>query len=46
MKGNRHAKILELIGRYRIETQEELAEHLNGEGFKVPKRRCQETFGT
>ncbi|MCI8709182.1 MAG: arginine repressor [Dorea sp.] len=35
MKGNRHAKILELIGRYRIETQEELAEHLNGEGFKV-----------
>lgn len=35
MKGNRHAKILELIGRYRIETQEELAEHLNSEGFKV-----------
>ena len=29
MKGNRHAKILELIGRYRIETQEELAEKID-----------------
>ena len=29
MKGNRHAKILELIGRYRIETQEELADAVN-----------------
>lgn len=28
-------KILELINKYRIETQEELAEHLNREGFKV-----------
>lgn len=35
MKVNRHAKILELISRYRIETQEELAEYLNQEGFKV-----------
>ncbi len=35
MKVNRHAKILELINKYRIETQEELAEHLNKEGFKV-----------
>lgn len=35
MKGNRHAKILELISKYRIETQEELAEQLNREGFKV-----------
>ena len=35
MKVNRHAKILELINKYRIETQEELAEHLNREGFKV-----------
>lgn len=35
MKGNRHAKILELISKYRIETQEELAERLNQEGFKV-----------
>lgn len=35
MKVNRHAKILELIGKYRIETQEELAEYLKREGFKV-----------
>lgn len=35
MKINRHAKIVELINKYRIETQEELAEYLNQEGFKV-----------
>lgn len=35
MKLNRHAKILELINKYQIETQEELAERLNAEGFKV-----------
>ena len=35
MKGNRHAKIIELIRKNHIETQEELAEHLNREGFKV-----------
>ena len=35
MKVNRHAKIIELINKYRIETQEELAEYLNREGFKV-----------
>lgn len=35
MKGNRHAKIIELIQKKRIETQEELAEYLNQEGFKV-----------
>lgn len=35
MKINRHAKIIELINRYHIETQEELAEYLNREGFKV-----------
>lgn len=35
MKINRHAKIVELISKYRIETQEELAEYLNREGFKV-----------
>ena len=29
MKVGRHAKIVELIGKYHIETQEELAEHLN-----------------
>lgn len=35
MKINRHAKILDLISRYDIETQEELAERLNQEGFRV-----------
>ena len=35
MKVNRHAKIIELINRYHIETQEELAEYLNQAGFKV-----------
>lgn len=35
MKVNRHAKIIELINRYQIETQEELAARLNEEGFKV-----------
>lgn len=35
MKGNRHAKIVELIGKYQIETQEELAEYLNRAGFSV-----------
>ena len=35
MKVNRHAKIIELINKNHIETQEELAEYLNREGFKV-----------
>lgn len=35
MKGNRHAKIIELINKYHIETQEELAAYLNEEGFRV-----------
>ena len=35
MKANRHAKIIELINKYRVETQEELAEYLTQEGFKV-----------
>lgn len=35
MKINRHAKIVELINQHHIETQEELAEYLNQEGFKV-----------
>ena len=35
MKTVRHAKIIELINRYNIETQEELAERLNQEGFNV-----------
>ena len=28
MKVDRHSKIVELIGKYQIETQEELAEYL------------------
>lgn len=35
MKLERHSKIVELIGKYEIETQEELAEHLNQAGFRV-----------
>lgn len=35
MKTERHSKIVELIGRYEIETQEELARRLNEAGFKV-----------
>lgn len=35
MKVNRHAKIIELINKHHIETQEELADYLNREGFKV-----------
>lgn len=35
MKLERHAKILELIGRYEVETQEELADLLNRQGFQV-----------
>lgn len=35
MKVNRHAKIVELINKFQIETQEELAEYLNKEGFRV-----------
>ena len=35
MKISRHAKIIELISQYDIETQEELAAYLNKAGFKV-----------
>lgn len=35
MKVERHSKIVELIGKYEIETQEELAEYLNQAGFNV-----------
>lgn len=35
MKVERHRKIVELISRYEIETQEELAARLNKEGFQV-----------
>ena len=35
MKINRHARILDLISRYEIGTQEELADYLNKDGFAV-----------
>ncbi len=35
MKTNRHQKILELISRYPINTQEELIEHLRADGYDV-----------
>lgn len=35
MKLERHSKIVELIDKYEIETQEELAEYLKLEGFAV-----------
>jgi len=35
MKTDRHARIIELISEHSIETQEELANLLNKEGFKV-----------
>lgn len=35
MKAERHAKIIELIRKYNIETQEELAYRLNSEGCNV-----------
>ncbi|MDR1765906.1 MAG: arginine repressor [Lachnospiraceae bacterium] len=34
-KYERHSKIVELVGKYEIETQEELAVHLKREGFLV-----------
>ena len=34
-KIERHSKIVELIGKYDIETQEELAEYLNRAGYQV-----------
>lgn len=35
MKVDRHSKIVELIGKYQIETQEELASYLKEAGYKV-----------
>ncbi len=35
MKVERHSKIVELIGKYEIETQEELADYLNKAGYRV-----------
>ncbi len=35
MKSTRHAKILEIIKKYNVETQEELSAHLQAEGYVV-----------
>lgn len=35
MKVNRHAKIVELVSKFDIETQEELADRLREEGFQI-----------
>ncbi len=35
MKVNRHAKIVELVNKHNIETQEELADRLREEGFQI-----------
>ncbi len=35
MKVNRHAKIVELVNKHNIETQEELADRLKQEGFQI-----------
>lgn len=35
MKVNRHVKIVELVNKYAIETQEELADRLREEGFQI-----------
>lgn len=35
MKSQRHARILELVSKYEIETQEEMMSRLQSEGFKV-----------
>ena len=40
MKVERHSKIVELIGKYEIETQEELAERLNEAGFQCDPGNC------
>ena len=39
MKVDRHAKIVELIGKYEIETQEELAEYLTKAGYQATVSR-------
>lgn len=46
MKIERHSKIVELIGKYQIETQEELAEKLNKAGLQCdPGYGFQGTYG-
>ena len=35
MKTSRHEKIIEIIGKYEVETQDDLIEYLERDGFKV-----------
>ena len=44
MKVSRHAKIIELISQYDIETQEELAEYLNNAGFQGHTGNCLQRY--
>ena len=44
MKVNRHKMIVELIGKYEIETQEELAKKLNEAGYQVTQATDSEMF--
>ena len=44
MKLERHSKIVELIGKYEIETQEELAEYLTKAGYQVTQATVSEGY--
>ena len=46
MKTKRQAKILELIKKNNIETQEELSDYLEREEYQMVKRRYSGFFGT
>ena len=35
MKSERHSRILEIISKYEVETQEDMLEHLRADGYKV-----------
>lgn len=45
MKKNRHEKIEELIRRFDIETQEDLAEKLREDGFRVTQATVSRDIG-
>ena len=44
MKVNRHAKIVELVNKHNIETQEELADKLKEEGFQITQATVFKTY--
>ena len=45
MKISRQSKIIELINKYDIETQEELADRLMKDGYNVTQATVSEIFG-